>query len=73
MSVSLRKTKGIFKSHWIDINHDAGFQSVPGIYLLCPGSNSAYGNYQGGFESVSAAEEYKTANGLSGWHVTERN
>lgn len=65
MTVSLRKTRSIFKGHWIDINHNAGFKSVPGIYLLCPGSNSAYGNYQGGFANVSEAEDFKTANGLS--------
>lgn len=73
MTAFLRDTKEIFKGHWIDIApHDRGFEGFPGLYLLCPGSNSAYGNYQGGFESVAAAEQYKTANGLSGWHVTER-
>jgi hypothetical protein len=55
----------IYKGTWIDtpVQHGApnqgrGFNNYPGIYVLLPGSNTAYGNPEGGFQSEQQAETY---------------
>jgi hypothetical protein len=62
----------IVKGNWIDVPYRDGFKEFPGIYLLCAGSNSAFGNYDGGFPSVADAEQFKLDNDLgSEWRVYE--
>lgn len=66
------KAGEIIKGNWIDVPGQDGFSGFSGIYLCCAGSNSAFGNYDGGFASVGAAEQFKIENGLSeGWHMHE--
>ncbi len=54
----------IVKGNWIDIPDNdreaqhRGFSNYPGIYVLLPGSNSVYGNTEGGFQSAEQAENY---------------
>jgi hypothetical protein len=48
----------IVKGNWIDTPQHRGFSNYPGIYVLLPGSNSVYGNTEGGFQSADQAEAY---------------
>ena len=61
--VSAGRMADIFEGCWIDrpqgfTKNHRGFEGFPGIYLVRAGSNTAYGNYAGGFRSVSAAQKY---------------
>lgn len=51
-------TRDIVRGNWIDVPGSIGFKDRPGIYLIRAGSNSAYGNHVGGFETVAAAEAF---------------
>jgi hypothetical protein len=64
-------SSNIVKGSWIP-RHDEGqltWKDRDGIYLVLPGSNSAYGSNDGGFSSVEDAEEFNK-NELGGkWQV----
>ncbi len=50
--------RAITKGVWIDEPWRAGFAGRDGVYLIAPGTNSAYGNYWGGFPDEDAAAAY---------------
>lgn len=52
------ETPKIVRGVWIDTPERDGFKDRRGIYLTIPGSNTAYGNHDGGFQTVDDAEEY---------------
>jgi hypothetical protein len=54
----------IVKANWIDCPWQDGFCSRPGVYLLRAASNSAYGNYDGGFPSEADAIKFSEDNRL---------
>jgi hypothetical protein len=65
----------VYKGIWIDSPHGKdgyptqGFSNYPGIYLVLPGSNSAYGNTEGGFANEEEAEAYNQTNLGGDWQV----
>lgn len=61
----------IVKGSWIPGPSEAQFtwRDRNGIYLILPGSNSAYGNNDGGFDSVEDAEEYNQQKLGGKWKV----
>ena len=56
----------IIKGCWIDAPWQPGFSDRPGTYIVFPSSNTSYGNYNGGFPDVAAAEAYNTRNQIGG-------
>lgn len=62
----------IVKGLWIDAPYQAGFRDKAGIYLVLAGSNSAYGNMDGGFSSVAEAEAYNRTHLNSTYQVVVR-
>jgi len=64
-------TNNIVKGSWIP-RHDEGqltWKDRDGIYLVLPGSNSAYGSNDGGFSSVEDAEEFNQKELGGKWKV----
>jgi hypothetical protein len=62
---------------WCDELDLLGFNDREGVYLVCPGSNSSYGNYRGGFPSPQAAQVAQAyiarhPHLAGGWHVADR-
>ena len=64
-------SNNIVKGSWIP-RHDEGqltWKDRDGIYLVLPGSNSAYGSNDGGFSSVEDAEEFNNTQLGGKWKV----